>query len=307
MNRPIKHAILIVLALTGVLLAQGPGPRGHGMKLGPCGDPLLSPEQRTELQELVSGLRDNNASREDIHTAVTELFTSWGIDPPDRHGGPGRRGPAPWEEQLTEDQRTELHDLVSRLRDDNVSREDIHAAVAALFTSWGIDPPEFRRGPGRRGPAPWAEQLTEDQRSQLRELRFNLHDNGATREEIHAAVVAQLNEWGIDMSFDCPGEGRLGDGAARTSRIKGRNYPNPFNPSTQISYTLTEPAVVEVAIYNLTGRLMRSYRQGSQSAGSYSVYWNGRAANGMPAPSGVYFYRIRAGNEVFTDRMLLMK
>jgi hypothetical protein len=255
----------------------------------------------------VAGLRDDGASREDIHAAVTELFTSWGIDPPEFRLGPGRHGPAPWAEQLTEEQRTELHDLVSGLRDDDASREDIHTAVTELFTSWGIDPPEFRLGPGRRGPAPWAEQLTEDQRSQLRALRFNLRDNGATREEIHTAVVAQLTEWGIDTSFDCPGHDGMGDRAVRTSRIQGRNYPNPFNPNTQISYTLTEPAVVEVAIYNLTGRLMRSYRQGSQSAGSYSVYWNGRTADGLSAPSGVYFYRIRAGNEVFTDRMLLMK
>jgi hypothetical protein len=210
-----------------------------------------------------------------------------------------------YQPQLTQEQRTELHDLVSGLRDDDTSREDIHAAVTELFTSWGIDPPKFHLGPGRRGPAPWADQLTDEQRSQLRELRFNLWDNGATREEIRAAVVAQLTEWGIDTS--CPGDSRMGDRAARTSRIQGRNYPNPFNPSTQIVYTLTEPAVVEVAIYNLTGRLMRSYRQGSQSAGSYSLDWNGRAANGMPAPSGVYFYRIQAGNEVFTDRMLLMK
>ncbi|MCH8838237.1 MAG: T9SS type A sorting domain-containing protein, partial [Candidatus Marinimicrobia bacterium] len=120
-------------------------------------------------------------------------------------------------------------------------------------------------------------------------------------------VVTQLAEWGIDWSFDCSGEGRLGHRAARVRLIQGRNYPNPFNPSTQIAYTLTEPAMVEVAIYNLTGRLMRSYHQGSQPAGSYSVYWNGRTADGLPAPSGVYFYRIQAGNEVFTDRMLLMK
>jgi hypothetical protein len=151
------------------------------------------------------------------------------------------------------------------------------------------------------------EQLTEEQRTELHELVSGLRDDGASREDIHAAVVTQLSEWGIDWSFDCPGEGRMGDRAGRVRRIQARNYPNPFNPNTQIVYTLTEPAVVEVAIYNLTGRLMRSYRQGSQSAGSHSVYWDGRTADDLLAPSGLYFYRIQAGNEVFTDRMLLMK
>ncbi|MCH7528632.1 MAG: T9SS type A sorting domain-containing protein, partial [Candidatus Marinimicrobia bacterium] len=212
-----------------------------------------------------------------------------------------------WAEQLTEQQRTELHELMSGLRDSGASREEIRAAVTELFTSWGIDLQEYRLGSGRHGPRPWAQQLTEEQRVELHELVSGLRDDGATREEIHAAVVTQLAEWGIDWSFDCSGEGRLGHRAARVRLIQGRNYPNPFNPSTQIAYTLTEPAMVEVAIYNLTGRLMRSYHQGSQPAGSYSVYWNGRTADGLPAPSGVYFYRIQAGNEVFTDRMLLMK
>ncbi len=248
MSPTFRQAILIVLALTGLLLAQGPGSRGRGMGSGPCGDPFLSPERRTELHELVSGLRDDGAAREEIRTAVTDLFASW-----------------------------------------------------------GIDPPEFRLGPGRRGPAPWADQLTEERRAVLHELVSGLRADGATREDIHTAVVTQLAEWGIDWSFDCPGQGHRGDRAGRVSRIQARNYPNPFNPNTQIAYTLEEPAVVEVAIYNLTGRLMRSYRQGSQSAGSYSVYWNGRTADGQPAPSGVYFYRIQAGNEVLTDRMLLMK
>ena len=303
----LRQAIFIAMTLTGLLLAQGPGPRGHGTGMGPCGDSFLSTEQRTELHDLVFGLREDGTPSEEIHTAVTDLFTSWGIDAPEFRLGSRRRGPGHWAEQLTEQQRTELRELVSGLRDNNASREEIHAAVTELFTSWGIDLPDQRLGRLRRGPAPWAEQLTDEQRTELHELVSALRDDGATREGIHAVVVTQLAEWGIDWSSDCSGEGRLGHRAARVRLIQGRNYPNPFNPSTQIAYTLTEPAIVEVAIYNLTGRLMRSYHQGIQPAGSYSVYWNGRTADGLPAPSGVYFYRIQAGNEVFTDRMLLMK
>ena len=307
MYPPFRQTILIAMTLTGLLLAQGPGPRGHGTGMGPCGDSFLSLEQRTELHDLVFGLRGDDVPREEIRTAVSELFTSWGIDPPEFRLGARRHGPGHWAEQLTEQQRTELHELLSGLREDGASREEIHAAVTELFTSWGIDPPEQRLGRRRRGPAPWAEQLTEQQRTELHELVSGLREDGATRDEIHAAVVTQLAEWGIDWNFDCPGGGHLGDRPARVRLIQARNYPNPFNPSTQIAYTLTEPALVEVAIYNLTGRLMRSYHQGIQPAGSYSVYWNGRTADGLPAPSGVYFYRIQAGNELFTDRMLLMK
>ncbi|MCH8838743.1 MAG: hypothetical protein IIA60_13265, partial [Candidatus Marinimicrobia bacterium] len=181
-----RQAILIAMTLTGLLLAQGPGPRSHGTGMGPCGDSFLSTEQRTELHELVFGLRGDGATREDIRTAVTELFASWGIDPPEFRLGARSRGPGHWAEQLTEQQRTELRELVSGLRDNNASREEIHAAVTELFTSWGIDPPDQRLGRRHRGPAPWAEQLTDEQRTELHELVSALRDDGATREEIHA-------------------------------------------------------------------------------------------------------------------------
>ena len=81
-----------------------------------------------------------------------------------------------------------------------------------------------------------------------------------------------------------------------------QNYPNPFNPSTTINFTLPEESRVNLTIYDILGRQMTELVNGKLSAGYYSVLWN--AAN---FASGVYFYRLRAGNFVETKKLLLMK
>jgi ligand-binding sensor domain-containing protein len=80
------------------------------------------------------------------------------------------------------------------------------------------------------------------------------------------------------------------------------NYPNPFNPTTTIGYTIPERADVSIAIYNATGQKVRSVDLGMQSPGSHEYVFDG---SGLP--SGVYLYRVKAGNQERTGRMLLMK
>ena len=81
-----------------------------------------------------------------------------------------------------------------------------------------------------------------------------------------------------------------------------QNYPNPFNPTTTIRYQLPEAEYVTVAIYDLQGRLVETLVDGEKAAGRYSVTWH--AEN---QPSGVYFYRIRAGKFTATKKLLLLK
>ncbi len=74
------------------------------------------------------------------------------------------------------------------------------------------------------------------------------------------------------------------------------NYPNPFNPSTTISYALPERSSVQIAIYDMQGRMVRSFAFGAQSAGIQRIVWNGANDQGGTLASGVYIYRVKASS-----------
>jgi hypothetical protein len=85
------------------------------------------------------------------------------------------------------------------------------------------------------------------------------------------------------------------------------NYPNPFNPTTSIAYTLSESGHARLSIYNTLGRIVVTLVDRYQSAGDYDVLWNGRDLTGAQVPSGVYLYRLEASTEVALRKMTLMK
>jgi len=85
------------------------------------------------------------------------------------------------------------------------------------------------------------------------------------------------------------------------------NYPNPFNPSTTIRYTLGVDSPVSVRVYNMLGQEVATLVNGYQKAGEQSVVWHGTNNSGQTVASGLYIYRIQAGNTVMTQRMLFMK
>ena len=86
-----------------------------------------------------------------------------------------------------------------------------------------------------------------------------------------------------------------------------QNYPNPFNPTTNIEYTIAEAAEVKITVYNALGQEVRNINQGQQNAGFYMVQWDGRDTKGVRQPSGLYVYRIIAGEFVDERKMLLLK
>jgi len=86
-----------------------------------------------------------------------------------------------------------------------------------------------------------------------------------------------------------------------------QNYPNPFNPETQIAYRVAAAAEVELAVYNVAGRLVTTLVSERQTPGVYRADWNGLNASGHPVASGVYFCRLRVGKESFSKKMVLMK
>lgn len=86
------------------------------------------------------------------------------------------------------------------------------------------------------------------------------------------------------------------------------NYPNPFNPSTSITYTVpSNSQPVRLEVFDVTGRLVQVLVDGVQEAGSHQVTWGGTDRAGVPLASGVYLSRLRVGEQVRVHRMLLMK
>jgi hypothetical protein len=86
-----------------------------------------------------------------------------------------------------------------------------------------------------------------------------------------------------------------------------QNRPNPFNPTTTISFVLPGKARVDLSVYNLQGQLVRTLVNEVLDEGLSEVIWNGTDARGNPVASGVYFYRLRAGKSVMTKKMILLK
>jgi hypothetical protein len=86
-----------------------------------------------------------------------------------------------------------------------------------------------------------------------------------------------------------------------------QNHPNPFNPQTTIAYDLPAAARVRLLIVNVSGGLVRTLVDETQSAGSRSVVWNGRDDDGGAVSSGVYFYVLDAGKQRLTKKLVLLK
>ncbi|MCD6379200.1 T9SS type A sorting domain-containing protein [bacterium] len=86
-----------------------------------------------------------------------------------------------------------------------------------------------------------------------------------------------------------------------------QNQPNPFNPATKIRYYLPERSRVELNIYDVSGRMVVRLDEGIKDKDFYSVGWNGLDARGGSVASGVYFYRLKAGEETITKKMILLR
>jgi len=117
--------------------------------------------------------------------------------------------------------------------------------------------------------------------------------NGAQR-------ARQLFDTATDTDYDAS------DALPRTAQLN-QNYPNPFNPTTTISFTLERSAETRLEVYNALGQRVRTLKTGILSAGAHMVDWNGTDDNGGRVASGVYFYRLTAGDDIQTRKMLLLK
>ncbi len=81
-----------------------------------------------------------------------------------------------------------------------------------------------------------------------------------------------------------------------------QNYPNPFNPSTTINFVIPKSSFVNLSVYDILGRKVSTLINEEKTAGIYKVEFNA-----INLPSGIYFYKIKAGSFVQTKKMVLMK
>ncbi len=115
-----------------------------------------------------------------------------------------------------------------------------------------------------------------------------------------------------------------GEGASLLTAVKGpgvpgplpstlelaQNYPNPFNSTTTIAFTIPAAlsrVMTEVAVYNVTGQVVKRLVSGELPAGNYTVCWDGKDDHGTAVASGVYFYRVIAGGASASGKLILLK
>ncbi len=128
---------------------------------------------------------------------------------------------------------------------------------------------------------------------------------GFVRQEIDVAD-GQTLDLTLVLSDSSNGGGRSPEAADPNSvpvtQFVANNYPNPFNPTTTISYSVPTTGLVRLSVYDVLGRKVADLVNGYKDAGSYNVSFNGESL-----PSGLYFYRLTAGNLTHTGRMMLLK
>ena len=134
-------------------------------------------------------------------------------------------------------------------------------------------------------------------------LSFAFVDRGVEPGTTYRYRVSVMDEGGARVLFET--------GAVSTPAMPlalHQNHPNPFNPSTTITYYLPEASVVTLDVYSADGKLVaRLVDREAQARGTHTARWSGLDARGSAVSSGVYFYRLQAGKETLSRKMVLMR
>jgi len=128
-----------------------------------------------------------------------------------------------------------------------------------------------------------------------------------TNSQDHASITAENAQWFInEVLADVTGEpsGRV---PALPDVVLYQNYPNPFNPATVIRFDLQRSVHVNLGIYNVKGELVSTLLDRHMGEGRKEVSWPALDSGGRPVSSGIYFYRLVAGDFVQTKKMVLLK
>ena len=112
----------------------------------------------------------------------------------------------------------------------------------------------------------------------------------------------------VDAAREAFTAGVMEPGTEPVPRLRlAQNEPNPFNPSTRISFTLEQEGRVSLTVYDLRGRPVRTILDEVRDEGDHAVLWDGKNDDGARLPSGLYLYRLEAGEQRIARKMTLVK
>jgi hypothetical protein len=109
-------------------------------------------------------------------------------------------------------------------------------------------------------------------------------------------------------AFEYPQSTGINDRLSNANRyLLAQNFPNPFNPDTNIEYRMPAPGRVSLVVYDLSGKSVRNLKDGKSNAGNYSERWDGTDDHGLPVASGVYYARLTSDVGVASVKMILIR
>ncbi len=189
--------------------------------------------------------------------------------------------------ELAAPYRQQVRETIGQAREQELEREQVHLLIRPLVDNFIGD---------------LAGILDSGQKAELNEFLEHLEERRAQREagDSDANISeSSLASTGLAAGVELPKGFSL-----------AQNSPNPFNPSTTISYSVPEGSggvPVSLAVYDVRGREVVRLVEAFSGGGSYSVVWSGLDSNGRQVPSGVYIYKLTAGEHEQSRKMVMLK
>jgi len=132
----------------------------------------------------------------------------------------------------------------------------------------------------------------------ITDIALDMENNRITGKVAHFSTIVVIPDSSAPTAVDTQ---------APAAFALAQNVPNPFNPSTTIGFTVPATGMVKLSVYNVLGQDVRTIANGVYGAGSHRVIWDGRDSLGRMVTSGVYFYRLEAGELTTTKKLMLVR
>ncbi len=147
----------------------------------------------------------------------------------------------------------------------------------------------------------------EEVATNIPDLEYDFYDliNGNYYDAGVKAIYDEGTSEIIEINFQYTGTG-IGNILPLITELNG-NYPNPFNPTTIINYSLAEEGNIELIVFNIKGQKVKTLINEIMTAGNHQIIWDGKDENSKAVSSGIYFYKMNTNNYTSTKKMILLK